>query len=61
MAGGSFIIFLVLSRLDVHWLIDNKIDAFCGRSGQPKKNWANVSDETNKKLRRVTWKDIEVG
>jgi len=29
------------------------------RSAQPKKNWANISEETNKKLRRVTWKDIE--
>ena len=38
------------------------IETLCGRSGQPKKNWANASDEeTNKKLRRLTWKDIEVG
>jgi len=29
------------------------------RSAQPKKNWTNASDEAKKKLKRVTWKDIE--
>jgi len=31
------------------------------RSAQPKKNWSNASDEQHKKVRRLTWRDIEAG